>query len=405
MADAEEFSIQDPNSDTEEDNEDNNEVKTIIIQTHDKRFHTDDVGAISLLNSYYQQKNTRVHLIRSRDPSLLNTSHILVDVGGVYDPETLRFDHHQKGCEEYFADGFNVKLSSIGMVWKHYGKELLGMYIQSHPDFNQIDIEKYIEGLHTEVYLKSIQEIDGHDNGMTPTSGGKTNYWTYMTIGNIISSYNTSNTNDEDGQRKAFHQATNMFGTIFEKRLEDIIRKYVDYQVGYGFVQEQIEQSTHNTAYLIITDKTISTPTVFKSLNKLDPDGKIKFIVFNPEDEDEITIRTRGKKENIREPMIPILSKEVLVEKLGPDLEDEIIFVHNNQFIGKVTNIETAITVIGESIKAVPVSPMTVPSSYLKIPSIPILKNRGDWLMWGGLGLAGGVVASTILLKNSSDIN
>ena len=33
---------------------------------------------------------------RSRDPKELDTCNVVVDVGGVYEPENNRFDHHQK---------------------------------------------------------------------------------------------------------------------------------------------------------------------------------------------------------------------------------------------------------------------------------------------------------------------
>lgn len=57
-------------------------------------------------------------LIRTRDPALLDTCTIVVDVGGVYDETKQRFDHHQRGFEEIFGNGFATKLSSAGLVYK-----------------------------------------------------------------------------------------------------------------------------------------------------------------------------------------------------------------------------------------------------------------------------------------------
>lgn len=34
--------------------------------------------------------------IRTRDPAVLDTCDVVVDVGGVYDPAKNRFDHHQR---------------------------------------------------------------------------------------------------------------------------------------------------------------------------------------------------------------------------------------------------------------------------------------------------------------------
>lgn len=50
---------------------------------------------------------------------------VLIDVGGEYDPATCRYDHHQRGFEEVFGHGFVTKLSSAGLVYKHYGLEIV----------------------------------------------------------------------------------------------------------------------------------------------------------------------------------------------------------------------------------------------------------------------------------------
>ena len=44
-----------------------------------------------------------------------------MDVGGVYDAEKFRFDHHQRGFDVKFGHGFVTKLSSAGLVYKVIG--------------------------------------------------------------------------------------------------------------------------------------------------------------------------------------------------------------------------------------------------------------------------------------------
>lgn len=44
-------------------------------------------------------------IVRSRDPAVLDTLPIIVDVGATYEPEKGRFDHHQRGFEHTFDDG------------------------------------------------------------------------------------------------------------------------------------------------------------------------------------------------------------------------------------------------------------------------------------------------------------
>lgn len=57
-------------------------------------------------------------LKRSRDPAILDTCDIVVDVGAIYDESKQRFDHHQRGFTEVFGHGFETKLSSAGLVYK-----------------------------------------------------------------------------------------------------------------------------------------------------------------------------------------------------------------------------------------------------------------------------------------------
>lgn len=57
-------------------------------------------------------------LVRTRDPAVLATCSVVVDVGGIYDESKQRFDHHQRGFTEVFGHGFVTKLSSAGLVYK-----------------------------------------------------------------------------------------------------------------------------------------------------------------------------------------------------------------------------------------------------------------------------------------------
>ncbi len=388
------------NGDTEETTHEDVETTTITIQTHDKRFHTDDVGAVSLLTTYYAQKKTEVQLIRSRNQELLKKADILIDVGGVYDPDTQRYDHHQDDCNEVFDDGFAIPLSSIGMVWKHFGKELLAMYIEVHPEFNALNNwYDHIDKIHTEVYLKSIQEIDAHDNGVPSIEGGKRNYWTHLSLGSIISALNTPDTNNENDQMIAFQNAVDLFGKIFEIKLEDIIRKYFDYTMSYDIVKKYMEEAPDNREYLIITDK---VPTIYKCLGKLDPGCKTKFLIFHTPDESEITIRTRGRKDDIYTPIVPLLDHDKSCEYLGEDRKNDLIFVHKALFIAKTKTIETAIKLVGYALQNRPTVPNHVPPSYFRLPSFK--RSPMEWVVGGlivTIGLVG--VGGLYLLRNNEE--
>jgi len=75
------------------------------VATHYATFHADDVLAWAMLSTFLAED---AELVRTRDPEILAQADIVFDVGGVFDIETCRFDHHQ---QSYGGD-----LSSAGMV-------------------------------------------------------------------------------------------------------------------------------------------------------------------------------------------------------------------------------------------------------------------------------------------------
>jgi len=67
--------------------------------------------------------------VRTRDQKVLETLDIIVDVGGVYDADKNRLDHHQKTFAEYWDPKSekigDIKLSSAGLVYRHFGREVI----------------------------------------------------------------------------------------------------------------------------------------------------------------------------------------------------------------------------------------------------------------------------------------
>ena len=375
-----------------------NSLETIVIATHDKRFHVDDVGAVSLLASYFNtcppEQKTIVKVIRTRETTLLDSADILVDVGGVYDPDKYRYDHHQVDCNETFSPFSLIPMSSIGMVWKHHGQAILARYIQAQPKINSIEgWSNHLEILYQEVYVKIIQEIDAHDNGIPMMEGGKRNYWSNLGLPSIISSLNTSDTNDEEAQMQAFRQAMELFGKIFEIKLFEIITKYFDYQTDLIIVKDLLNQTNEN--YLII-DRRIST--IFKCLNRLDPDYRIKFLIIKEAketetqetetQEKEYTVKTRSRKETPYQPLIVLDSAEKLRESF-----DDIIFVHKNGFIAKTKSLESAVGIIQSASRRQEECLKVITPRQCPVPR--------KWLVTGGLLVIGAAVG--IFLSHPSN--
>lgn len=89
------------------------DMNTAIVKrsvgTHDGSFHADEVTACALLLIFDLVDRSKI--VRTRDLAKLQTCEYVCDVGGVYDPKTKRFDHHQVA--------YQGLLSSAGMVWRY----------------------------------------------------------------------------------------------------------------------------------------------------------------------------------------------------------------------------------------------------------------------------------------------
>jgi uncharacterized UPF0160 family protein len=113
--------------------------------THDGPFHADDVTACALLLTLNLIDETAI--FRSREPVVLDRCEYVCDVGGIYDPKTKRFDHHQVS--------YSGSLSSAGMILEYLRSTKL--LPSKEADFLNISL---------------IRGVDAHDNGKDPQLPG-----------------------------------------------------------------------------------------------------------------------------------------------------------------------------------------------------------------------------------------
>jgi uncharacterized UPF0160 family protein len=113
--------------------------------THDGIFHADEVSACALLWLFDLIDLHKV--IRSREEDKLATCEFVCDVGGLYDPEEKRFDHHQ---QQYTGDK-----SSAGLV--------LG-YLKEKGYINSYEWTFLNDSI--------ITGVDAHDNGRSNPEKG-----------------------------------------------------------------------------------------------------------------------------------------------------------------------------------------------------------------------------------------
>ena len=119
-----------------------------IVATHDGKFHADDVCAVSALSLLIDGP---IEIVRTRNMELINKADFVVDVGGIFDPEKQRFDHHQANSAGARENG--IPYAAFGLVWKTYGEKLCG----SEEVAKKIDQDM-------------VANIDASDNGVAIAS-------------------------------------------------------------------------------------------------------------------------------------------------------------------------------------------------------------------------------------------
>lgn len=124
--------------------------------THDGTFHADEVSACALLLLFDLIDRDKIY--RTRDEIVLSTCEYVCDVGGIYDPDMKRFDHHQL---QYQGD-----------------KSSAGLILQYLKDTGAITKHEW-------AFLNEslILGVDAHDNGRYNTEKG------ICTFSHIISNF------------------------------------------------------------------------------------------------------------------------------------------------------------------------------------------------------------------------
>ncbi|KAI5462643.1 metal-dependent protein hydrolase [Mariannaea sp. PMI_226] len=130
----------------------------LSIGTHNGHFHADEALAVHMLRSLPAYANANV--VRTRDAEKLATCHTVVDVGGEYDAQRCRFDHHQRGFTTTFPSR-PTKLSSAGLVFMHFGRAIIANRL------GQAEASPDVELLYNRLYVNFVEALDAHDNGIS----------------------------------------------------------------------------------------------------------------------------------------------------------------------------------------------------------------------------------------------
>jgi len=190
------------------------------IGTHSGAFHADEVLATTMLRILPKYKDAEI--VRTRDPAQLAECDIVVDVGAVFDPASHRYDHHQKSFSESVSTlmpgkKWTTKLSSAGLVYVHFGKDILKEILKS-------DDEVFVDKIFDKVYSNFMEEIDAHDNGISSREG-EPRFQITTDIGSRVAAL-----------RPAWNDAQQDFDKGFHKAMEMVRPEFVDRVTYYGNV-------------------------------------------------------------------------------------------------------------------------------------------------------------------------
>jgi len=208
------------------------------IGTHNGHFHADEALAVHILRLLPAYATSP--LVRTRDPSRLSECHTVVDVGGEYDPSTNRYDHHQRTFTTTFP-GRPTKLSSAGLVFLHFGKQVINNKLRETSSSEPSS--EVVELLWKKIYESFIEALDAHDNGISVydpqavSSAGLTKRFSDRgfslgaMVGRLNPNWNDAVLSDpEEAQRQEderFLAASKRIGEEFERDLDYYVRAWL----------------------------------------------------------------------------------------------------------------------------------------------------------------------------------
>lgn len=288
-------------------------MKTLV--THNGTFHADDIFAVAAFLLANNVDN-EWQVMRSRDEETIKKADAVIDVGGVYDIATLRFDHHQGGGAGVRQNG--VPYASFGLVWNVFG--------------DMVTLDKHTKD---EIENKLVLSIDANDNGVKLSKNNIPDVFAYE-ISTLVSDFNTTwkekSKTEDDGEKIQYDNFMYLVG-IATKLIQRLITKSKDKHEAKGFVIEAYNNATDKR--LVVLDKFYPWQDVVMGL------PEPLFVVYP--NGDKWTLKTVNKENGTFE------SRKDLPESWAGKRDDELVaitgvadasFCHNARFIATAKSKE-----------------------------------------------------------------
>ena len=276
-------------------------------------------------------------LLRSRDPAALEECDIIVDVSGVYDG-TKHFDHHQRTFVDTFSAEYKTKLSSAGLIYKHFAPTLISQRLGQPADHPSVVL------LYQKVYKEFIEALDANDNGITAYPANISPAFNIggITLPSMVGALNPAwNTPVTQASEDAlFLQASALMGETFVRKLDYYINAWLPAR---DFVVDAINKRFEHDegGRILVFARSIPWKDHLFTLEKelgITEEGKLPRYVLYSE----------GNKPGWRIQCVPVSKDSFESRKPLPDVwrgvrDDALsevsgipgsVFVHSNGFIG-----------------------------------------------------------------------
>ncbi|KAG7493499.1 hypothetical protein JOB18_009987 [Solea senegalensis] len=326
------------------------------IGTHNGSFHCDEVLACFFLRQLPEYKDAEI--VRTRDPVQLAECDVVVDVGGEFDPKKHRYDHHQRTFSETFHSlcpekTWVTKLSSAGLVYLHFGHQLLSQLTQLKEGDRQLEV------LYDKLYENFVEEVDAIDNGISQYDG-EARYAISSTlsarVGHLNPRWNSKSQDTEEG----FKKAIKMVGEEFLDRLDFYQSSWLPARV---VVEEAIEQrhqvDPSGEIVLFAKGGCPWKEHLFALENELQVDMPIKFVLY-PDQNGQWRVQCVPAGLNTFQNRLSLLEewrgvRDDALSKLSGI--EGCIFVHAGGFIGGNKTQEGALEMARRTLQAAAQSP------------------------------------------------
>jgi uncharacterized UPF0160 family protein len=309
----------------------------LIIATHSGKFHADDVWAVAVLDSVFPG----CELVRTRDPARIDAADFAVDVGGIWDPQHGRFDHHQKGFAGARQSG--VIYASAGLVWKEHGARCVALLAEAHAD--RTLTAKDAQDIAYAIDSDLVQYLDMADTGAARNAPGS------YGLSAVISGFNPNWMDEERAGSAAAIEELRL--RRFRRAMEfttDILINQVRYRVGGLLAAEQVRQAERLEDGRLLLLKNGALPWAAVVRNEM---PNVLFVISHDRTEQRYMLHTVPAaadsfeaRRDLPAAWAGLRDAELAAVAGVPDA----VFCHNARFIAAAVSFEGALTMARQAL-------------------------------------------------------